>query len=95
VAVRRGASERPNESAQLTALAEAWETQARQAFLDSYRAAIDGCVTWPADPATAARLIDLFLIEKALYEVRYELDNRPDWLDVPVNGLLRLLSGSA
>lgn len=92
VAVKRASSERPAESPQLAALANAWETQARQAFLDGYRAAIDGCPTWPADPATAARLIDLFLIEKALYEVRYELDNRPDWLDVPVTGLLNLLT---
>jgi maltose alpha-D-glucosyltransferase/alpha-amylase len=92
VAVKRATGERPAESPQLAALANAWETQARQAFLDGYRAAIDGCPTWPADPATAARLIDLFLIEKALYEVRYELDNRPDWLDVPVTGLLNLLT---
>ena len=94
VAVKRGTDERPAESVQLATLADTWEAQAREAFLDGYRAAIDACPTWPADPATAARLIDLFLIEKALYEVRYELDNRPDWLDVPVTGLLRLLPGN-
>ncbi|WP_372693760.1 putative maltokinase, partial [Immundisolibacter sp.] len=92
VAVKRGTDERPVESAHMATLASAWEAQARQAFLDGYRSAIDGCPTWPADPACAAYLIDLFLIEKALYEARYELDNRPDWLDVPLTGLLNLLA---
>jgi maltose alpha-D-glucosyltransferase/alpha-amylase len=37
----------------------------------------------------AARLVDLFTLEKALYEVRYELDNRPDWVVAPLAGLVR------
>ena len=36
-------------------------------------------------------LISLFVMEKALYEVRYELDNRPDWVRVPLAALLRIL----
>jgi maltose alpha-D-glucosyltransferase/alpha-amylase len=41
-----------------------------------------------------AALIELFTLEKAFYEVRYELDNRPDWLDIPVRGILGLLDES-
>ncbi len=37
-----------------------------------------------------AELLRLFLLEKALYEVIYELNNRPDWLDIPLRGLLAL-----
>jgi maltose alpha-D-glucosyltransferase/alpha-amylase len=42
------------------------------------------------DPDDAGRLIALFEMEKALYEVRYELGNRPDWAYVPVRDLLKL-----
>jgi maltose alpha-D-glucosyltransferase/alpha-amylase len=36
-------------------------------------------------------LIELFTLEKALYEIRYELDNRPDWVGIPIRGILDLL----
>jgi maltose alpha-D-glucosyltransferase/alpha-amylase len=36
-------------------------------------------------------LIELFTLEKALYEIRYELDNRPDWVGIPIGGVLDLL----
>jgi maltose alpha-D-glucosyltransferase/alpha-amylase len=54
-----------------------------------------GARLWPADPHAADALIDFFLLEKAVHEIEYELANRPDWLRVPVAGLLRLLSESA
>jgi predicted trehalose synthase len=37
------------------------------------------------------RLLAVFELEKAVYELRYELDNRPDWVRIPVAGILRLL----
>jgi maltose alpha-D-glucosyltransferase/alpha-amylase len=45
----------------------------------------------PEDPDQLARLIDLHLIEKAVYELGYELDNRPDWVVIPARGLEELL----
>ena len=66
-----------------------WETRARQAFLAGYRAAL------PAADAhqrrAADHLLTFLLLEKALYELRYELDNRPSWVAVPLAGLLELL----
>jgi maltose alpha-D-glucosyltransferase/alpha-amylase len=62
------------------------------AFIESYRAAAAGCPSVPADDATFHRLLHLFLVEKALYEICYEAMNRPDWVIIPVYGLLRLLS---
>jgi maltose alpha-D-glucosyltransferase/alpha-amylase len=38
------------------------------------------------------RLTEFFVIEKALYELRYEMDNRPDWLSIPLFSLLRTLN---
>ena len=43
--------------------------------------------SWPADPAEADRLLKLFLLDKVLYEIRYEAANRPAWLRIPLAGL--------
>lgn len=62
-------------------------------FLDSYRASIAGCATWPDDPQFSDALLDMFVIQKAAYEVVYELANRPAWVTVPLGGLLELVGG--
>jgi len=50
---------------------------------------------WPADPRAAERMLNFFLLEKAFYEIEYELAHRPDWLRVPLTGMLRILSQQA
>jgi maltokinase len=67
-----------------------WEPAARGAFLDGYGAEIDETLL-PAPGGPRERLLASCELEKALYELRYELDNRPDWVHVPVVGILRLL----
>jgi maltose alpha-D-glucosyltransferase/alpha-amylase len=57
-----------------------------RAFMSAYGAAMGG----RRDPANRA-LLDLFLIEKAAYEIGYEAANRPTWLRVPLAGLSRLM----
>ena len=57
----------------------------------SWQPTANASVTVPQDPEDAARLIQLFLMEKALYEVRYELDTRPEWLRIPIAGLFETL----
>jgi maltose alpha-D-glucosyltransferase/alpha-amylase len=47
---------------------------------------------WPADPDAAAGMLNFFLLEKAIYEIEYELAYRPDWLRVPLSGMLRILA---
>lgn len=69
----------------------AWERAAVAAFLDGYRATIAGCGSYPADPAHAAALLDLFTLEKAFYEMSYELANRPAWLRIPMEGIRAIL----
>ena len=68
-----------------------WERRARIAFLAGYREAVSACPAYPQDPQAAASLLQLFELEKAFYELRYELDNRPDWVHVPLGGLTALL----
>ena len=62
------------------------------AFLATYTtAAADQCF-WPTDPDEAARLLDAFTLDKAIYELAYELHHRPDWLEVPLAAIERLLA---
>lgn len=64
---------------------------ATDAFLKNYRQTIRGYPAAPLDVEEMDRLIQFFVMEKALYELRYEMDNRPDWLSIPLQGLLRTL----
>ena len=66
----------------------AWRDRASADFLAAYRQGIAGSRTDPDDAAFAEALLDLFLIQKAAYEIGYELANRPTWLEIPVRGLL-------
>jgi maltose alpha-D-glucosyltransferase / alpha-amylase len=68
-----------------------WEERARQAFLEGYAEGARGAASYPENEEHARALIELFTLEKALYEIRYELDNRPDWVGIPIRGVLDLL----
>ncbi|QBQ54747.1 maltose alpha-D-glucosyltransferase [Nitrosococcus wardiae] len=91
VALRHCTVERPEDRELLLPLVKTWEQQVGESFLTGYGEAAAGCPSYPADPEHAHYLIELFTLEKALYELRYELDNRPEWVDVPLNGLLEFL----
>jgi trehalose synthase-fused probable maltokinase len=67
-----------------------WELAAREAYLDGYLAETDPRLL-PAGRDAVERLLAVFELEKAVYELRYELDNRPDWVTIPVTGIARLL----
>jgi maltokinase len=69
---------------------EGWEEQARQGFLDAYLESVDQSLLPAGRPATD-KLLAIFELEKAVYELRYELNNRPDWVPIPVAGIARLL----
>ena len=67
-----------------------WEGDATRAFLAGYRGAAAGVASIPSDTASLTAMLDLFMLEKAAYELRYEMDNRPDWIAIPVRGLMEL-----
>ncbi|QEC47607.1 hypothetical protein FSW04_08485 [Baekduia soli] len=67
-----------------------WEDEVRAAYLDGYLEHTDERLLPPGRGAVA-RLLSVFELEKAVYELRYELDNRPDWVPIPVAGIARLL----
>ena len=67
-----------------------FEERARAAFLEAYFACVDPALL-PTGEAQVSSLLATFELEKALYELQYELDNRPDWVPIPVSGILRLV----
>lgn len=67
-----------------------FEDRAREAFLDAYFGEVDAALL-PTGEAQISSLLATFELEKALYELQYELDNRPDWVPIPVAGILRLV----
>jgi maltokinase len=69
---------------------EDWEATARERFLDGYVTEVDAGLL-PASEAGIRQLLAIFELEKAVYELRYELNNRPDWVAIPVAGIARLL----
>ena len=69
---------------------EGWERRAREDFLESYLETVDSSLL-PAGHEGITRLLSIYELEKAVYELRYELDHRPDWVPIPVAGIARLL----
>jgi maltokinase len=67
-----------------------WERRARDSFLEGYMDEVDPTLL-PAGSQAIAKLLAMFELEKVIYELRYELEHRPDWVAAPVNGILRLL----
>jgi maltose alpha-D-glucosyltransferase/alpha-amylase len=84
----------PSSLDRLQALSAEWEKQTRETFLAAYDAAArDGGLY--ASFADVRGLLRLFELEKALYELRYEMNNRPDWLAVPLRGVAQLLPAAS
>jgi maltose alpha-D-glucosyltransferase/alpha-amylase len=81
----------PEESARLRGWMQFWTAWTSAAFLKSYLATADGQPFVPAERENVQLLLDVYLLEKALYELRYELNNRPEWARIPLHGILQLL----
>ena len=75
--------------------ARVFTTAASQAFLDAYRRAVVGASFLARAQEENEWLLTVLLLEKALYELRYELNNRPDWVDLPLRGLLDLMANAS
>jgi maltose alpha-D-glucosyltransferase/alpha-amylase len=91
-ATLRAVAGKADEMEAMAPAAAHWRQQMRAAFLAGYRDAADG-TTLVESLDAASILLALYELEKALYELRYELNSRPEWVDIPVQGLLDLLVG--
>jgi trehalose synthase-fused probable maltokinase len=85
----QGLSEEP--SATQEESVSQWYHAARTAFLEGYDGLAATALFWPPVPEERDLLLDVHLIDKALYELSYELNNRPAWVGVPLRGILQLV----
>jgi maltose alpha-D-glucosyltransferase/alpha-amylase len=98
-ALERAETIAPDEQGKLAKALAQWRDRAAEAFLTGYREAMTSEATnhrlWPADPHAATDMLNFFLLERAFQEIEHELSHRPDWLRMPLTGMLRILSESA
>jgi maltose alpha-D-glucosyltransferase/alpha-amylase len=69
----------------------AWQHWVTVSFLTGYLDGAEGASFVPSDPEDVRTLLTAYTLDKALYEVRYELNNRPDWAAIPLRGVLQLV----
>jgi maltose alpha-D-glucosyltransferase/alpha-amylase len=81
---------RPDAQRTLEPWARLWENAAVTAFLNSYKQTIAQNPQLLPEPTQAQPLLNAYLLEKALYELLYELNNRPTWVRIPLTGILAL-----
>jgi maltose alpha-D-glucosyltransferase / alpha-amylase len=93
-ALERALKSAPDDEDKIARALEGWRASAVAAFLAGYRRSLTNLRLWPRSTQAADRLLDFFLLEKAFYEIEYELAHRPDWLRVPLAGTWRILSRS-
>jgi trehalose synthase-fused probable maltokinase len=73
-----------------TVVDDGWEREAREQLLDAYRGS-SAAVVLPSTVEAQDQQLVMFELEKAFYELRYELDHRPDWVEIPVAGIVAML----
>ena len=82
---------RPEEAARLRRWADLWIFWVSASFLKRYLSTTAGAAFIPARRDELQILLDAFVLEKAIYEINYELNNRPTWLTIPLQGVLHVL----
>ena len=73
--------------------ARIWQTSASASFLKGYFSTVGGAPFVPTDTRQRDALLQLFTLDKALYELNYELNNRPDWVRIPLTAILGITRG--
>jgi maltose alpha-D-glucosyltransferase/alpha-amylase len=94
-ALREHVDRRPHDADTLNPWARLWERAVAARFLAAYRETATGAPFLPAERSVLVTLLDAFLVDKAFYELGYELDNRPAWARIPLLGILTLLRDPA
>ena len=85
-------SRHPEDVSRLEPWARLWERSVSAEFLRSYRNTAEGVTFCPVDTGDFHSLLNVFLLDKALYEVLYELNSRPAWVRIPLMGITTLLA---
>ena len=80
--------------ADLEPWARFWRLWVSVAYLQSYLEVAGNAAFLPGSPDDLALLLDVYLVEKAVYELGYELNNRPDWVAIPLQGILQTVQAA-
>lgn len=80
--------------AYLESWARFWHLWVSVAYLQAYMETAGNAAFLPASPDDLKLLLDLYLVEKAVYELGYELNNRPDWVSIPLQGILQTVQAA-
>ena len=91
-ALERALKSAPDEHGKIARALDIWRERSTATFVDTYRATVADHLIWPSNARRAERVLDFFLLEKAFYEIGYELAHRPEWLRVPLAGILKILT---
>jgi len=86
-----GSAVRPEDVPRLAPWATYWYRWVAATYLRAYRAAAAGAQFMPASDEELVALLSASMLNKVLYELTYELNNRPDWVSIPLRGLLDML----
>ncbi len=89
-ALTRYTTRRPEDFAQLESWARLWETSVSGEFLRAWRETVGDSPVVPAEQKDFDALLQTYILDKALYELVYELNNRPAWIRIPLHGILSL-----
>jgi maltose alpha-D-glucosyltransferase/alpha-amylase len=73
---------------------DGWVERVSQSFMEGYLNAARGASFLPRDEEEMQRLLKVCLMEKVVYEVCYELNNRPEWVGIPLRGMMRIVGRS-
>ncbi len=92
-AQKRGAAQSAEDSSKWEPLLQGWEAETRAVFVSVYDEVARACGLYKSLDEMGP-LLELFEIEKALYEIRYEISNRPDWASIPIRSLLAAVTGA-
>jgi trehalose synthase-fused probable maltokinase len=71
-----------------------WSRWVRAQFLRVYMKHVQDAPFWPASSTDAARLLTVHQLEKAVYEFSYEMNNRPEWMAIPLKGINEIIQWS-
>lgn len=91
MALKKVIKEQPDMISTASKALKTWEQVTSDQFLAGYMKTGAKCASIPESEKEFKRILDLFYIEKALYEFNYEMANRPDWVEIPVKGLISSL----
>jgi maltose alpha-D-glucosyltransferase / alpha-amylase len=89
-ALMKYSSRRPEDFHRMEPWARLWEQSVSSAFLRTYCEVTKGVPVVPSDPRLFQQLLEAYVIDKAFYELAYELNNRPSWVLIPLTGILGL-----